>query len=261
MSESIFEPFDPILFGWNTLKGNLQFFAILMIIVSALYYIPGIIQMMLFTESVSAPEAAYLGMIGILLAIFYLVIYQLVELGLVGISLEFRDGKPHEIEDLFKNYRLFPNFLAATIIYGFMVAIGFIFFIIPGIYLALKYMFYGYLIVDKGLGPIEALRESGRMTDGAKKNIIVYWLTLWCGMIVIMLILGLFVAAPAGFIAAAISKDLVPVFVAIANIITMIINLLIIVPITKLSMADVYRILEARLMAVASESIPDQAEA
>jgi hypothetical protein len=61
--------------------------------------------------------------------------------------------------------------------------------------------------------------------------------------------------------AAAISKDLVPVFVAIANILTMIINLLIIVPITKLSMADVYRILETRLMAVASESIPDQAEA
>jgi uncharacterized membrane protein len=136
----------------------------------------------------------------ILSAIIYLIIYQVVELGLVGISLEFRDGNPHEIEDLFKNYRLFPNFLAATIIYGFMVAIGFILLIVPGIYLALKYMFYGYLIVDKGLGPIEALKESGRMTQGAKKNIIVYWLTLWCGMIVIMLILGLFVAAPAGFI-------------------------------------------------------------
>jgi len=53
----------------------------------------------------------------------------------------------------------------------------------------------------------------------------------------------------------------VPVFVVIANIITMIINLLIIVPIAKLSMADVYRILEARLMAVASESIPAPAEA
>jgi uncharacterized membrane protein len=260
MSESIFEPFDPILFGWNTLKGNLQFFAILMIIVSALYYIPVIIQMF-FSNTVSPPEAASLGAIGILLAIIYPIIYQLVELGLVGISLEFRDDKPHEIKDLFKNYRLFPNFLAATIIYSFMVAIGFILLIVPGIYLALKYMFYGYLIVDKGLGPIEALKESGRMTQGAKKNIIVYWLTLWCGMIVIMLILGLFVAAPAGFIAAAISKDLVPVFVAIANIITMIINLLIIVPITKLSMADVYRILETRLMAVASESIPDQAEA
>jgi hypothetical protein len=260
MSESIFEPFDPILFGWNALKGNIQFFAILMIIVSALYYIPVIIQMFFF-NTVSPPKAVSQETIGILSAIIYLIIYQVVELGLVGISLEFRDGKPHEIEDLFKNYRLFPNFLAATIIYGFMVAIGFIFLIVPGIYLALKYMFYGYLIVDKGLGPIEALRESGRMTQGAKKNLIVYWLTLWCGMIVIMLILGLFVAAPAGYIAAAISKDLVPVFVAIANIITMIINLLIIVPITKLSMADVYRILETRLMAVVSELIPDQAEA
>jgi uncharacterized membrane protein len=261
MSDSIFEPFDPIRYAWNTLKSSWQFFAVLMFIVAALYFIPSVIQMMFLSKTVSPPEAFSLEMISILLAIIYVIVYQVAELGLLSIALEFRDGKSHEIEDLFKNYRLFPNFFAATIIYGFLVAIGFVFFIVPGIYLALKYQFYSYLIVDRGLGPIEALRESARMTEGAKKDVFVFWLTLGCSIFVIMLLLEIFIAIPVGFITAAISKDLVPIFVLVANLISMIINLLIIVPITKLSMSDVYRILEARLTASATASAPAPAPA
>ena len=259
MSDKIFEPFDPILFGWNTLKSNLSFFTVLMVIVAGLYYIVPLIQMIFMSDMVSTPQASMLW-VGILSAFLYLIIYQVSELGLITIALEFRDDVAHNIEDLFKNYRLFPNFLIATIIYGLMVAIGFILFIIPGIYLSLKYLFYGYLIVDRGLGPIEALKESGRMTDGAIKDLIVYLLTLWCGSAVIMMILGIFIIAPLGFISAAISKELAAGFAVIVNLISIIFNLLIIMSITKLSMADVYRTLEAR-SAAASLFDGDQEEA
>ena len=249
MSNNIFEPMDPIRFGWNTLKSNIRFFVVLMVIVAALYYFPALIQMMFLSKALSLPEAFSLEIIAIFLAVVYVIIYQVAELGLLSIALNFRDGKTPEIEDLFRNYRLFLKYFAASIIYGLMVAVGSIFLIVPGIYLALKYMFYGYLIVDKGLGPIDALKESGRMTEGAKKDLLVFWLTLGCSIIVIMIFLGLFIAIPVGVITAAFSKNLVPIIALVANLISMIINLLIVVPITKLSMADIYRTLQVRLAA------------
>jgi uncharacterized membrane protein len=59
-----------------------------------------------------------------------------------------------------------------------MVAIGFVFLIVPGIYLAVKYQFYDYLIVDKGMGPIEAIKRSGVLTEGVKWNLVLFWLAL-----------------------------------------------------------------------------------
>jgi uncharacterized membrane protein len=252
MSSKIFEPFDPIRFGWNTLKDNMKFFAVLMIIVAVLYNIPTVIQIGFFSNDLTPERASYLGVIAIALVIIYMLIYQVVELGLLGIALEFRDGQPHKIEDLFKNLHLFPRFIAASIIYGLMVTAGFFLLIVPGVYLAIKYQFYGYLIIDKGMGAIEALRESARITEGAKKDILIFWLTLGCSIAVIMWILAIFIALPMGVITAAISKDLLPVFALVSNLVSTAINIMIVVPITKLSTADVFRILQARLTASAA---------
>jgi uncharacterized membrane protein len=133
-----------------------------------------------------------------------------------------------------------------------MITVGLFLLVVPGVYLALKYQFYGYLIVDKGLGAVEALRESGRITEGAKKDILIFWLTLGCSMAVIMLLLGVFIAIPAGFITATISKNLVPSFILASNLVSMAIKLMIVVPITKLATADVYRILQVRLTSSAA---------
>ena len=75
-----------------------------------------------------------------------------------------------------------------------------------------------------------------------------------------MMILGIFIIAPLGFISAAISKEIAAGFAVLVNLIWMIINLLIIMSITKLSMADVYRTMEARSVG-ASLSHGDQEDA
>jgi uncharacterized membrane protein len=251
MSSKIFEPFDPIRFGWNTLKGDMKFFAMLMIIVAVLYNISDVIPIGIFSNDLPSARASDLEVLAIALAIIYLLIYQVVELGLLGIALEFRDGQPYKIEDLFKNLQLFPRFFVATIIYGLMVSVGLLLLIVPGVYLAIKYQFYGYLIIDKGMGAIEALRESARITEGAKKDILVFWLTLGCSIAVIMWILAIFIAVPIGVITAAISKELLPAFAVVSNLVSTAINIMIVVPITKLATADVFRILQARLTASA----------
>ena len=44
--------------------------------------------------------------------------------------------------------------------------------------LILKYQFYEYLIVDKGTGPVEAVKRNGILTDGVKRNLVLFWLML-----------------------------------------------------------------------------------
>ncbi|HEX7444847.1 MAG TPA: hypothetical protein VF300_00510, partial [Methanothrix sp.] len=167
-----------------------------------------------------------------------------------------------EIRDLYSSKPIvLVNYLVAGFFYGLMVVIGLLLLIVPGIYLGLKYQFFGYLIVDRGMGPFEALKESGRLTDGAKKDLFVFWLALICGILVIMLVLGLLVALPVGLMMAVISEDLVPIFVIVVSLITTIINIMVIAPITELAMADIYKTLQTRLAALATASSQAPVEA
>jgi len=46
------------------------------------------------------------------------------------------------------------------------------------VYLFLKYQFYGYVIVERVSGPLEALKESSRLTEGMLKNLFIFWLEI-----------------------------------------------------------------------------------
>jgi hypothetical protein len=127
-----------------------------MIIVGVLYNLPGLISMAMSyvmlpdpaSGSFSSETTGLLALFAVIIAIISLIIFILLEVVFSRSPLNFRDGKVPDVEDLFRGYPHFLNYLAASILYGLMVAIGLILLIIPGIYLALKYQFYGYLIVD-----------------------------------------------------------------------------------------------------------------
>ena len=81
----------------------------------------------------------------------------------LGVKAEEEGQKPQETE--------ISTYLLAVVsgfLYQLIVWIGLILFIIPGIYWSIKYMFYYFYIVDEDRGPIEALSESGDLTDGYK---------------------------------------------------------------------------------------------
>ena len=248
MSHNVFDPIDPIRFGWNTLKSNLKFFFVLMVIVAVLYNLPSLIWTLVLSEAAASDSSIIIAVFA-LIAVASGIIYLVMELGLLDISLSFRDGLLPQIQDLFRQYPLLLKYLAAYIIYSLMVFIGFMLLIVPGIYLGLKYQFYGYLIVDKRLGPIEALKESSRMTSGAIMNLFVFWLSLYCGIAIIMIIFMIFITIPLGLMAQASSPDMVLILSTIFSFIISVIAVLVILPITKLATADIYRILEARLAA------------
>ena len=75
-------------------------------------------------------------------------------------------GERPEVNDLAKVLENYWNILLASIITGFIIFVGFILLIIPGIIFACKLAFVPYLVIDKKMEPVAAVQESWRLTNG-----------------------------------------------------------------------------------------------
>jgi len=84
-----------------------------------------------------------------------------------SLLLVIRDKRKPEVGDLFSQMKLFLPLLAFSIVVGIAIFIGFLILVLPGIIAILAlYFFCLYLLplmTDKGLGVIEAAKESSRM--------------------------------------------------------------------------------------------------
>jgi Tfp pilus assembly protein PilE len=93
---------------------------------------------------------------------------------------------------------IFWKYLGASILLGLIIIVGFILLVIPGIIASIVFGFTLYLVVDKGLGPIEALKESARLTKGNRWRMFAFQGA--SGIIALLgficLVLGIFVAIP-----------------------------------------------------------------
>ena len=94
-------------------------------------------------------------------------------LGLTLIGLNLLRGKDANVGQLFsQSGTKLLRLIGASFLYGLMVAVGLVFFIVPGIYLATRFMFYQTAIVDKDLGVIDSLKYSSELTRSNKWSII-----------------------------------------------------------------------------------------
>lgn len=107
------------------------------------------------------------------------------------------DIKNASLRDLWQPEK-FWYYLGASILLFLAVGGGFILLIVPGIIFGLMFSFATYLVIDRGLSPMEAMRESRRITYGHK------WMLFGLGLLSILvallglicLIVGIFVAMP-----------------------------------------------------------------
>lgn len=110
------------------------------------------------------------------------------------------------IKDIFakySNYKMFLNYIIASVIQGIIVLAGLFLLIVPGIYLSIRLQFYKFLIVDKGdIGPIMALKESWRMTENHTWNLFLFTLLIILLNIVGAMLfgIGLFVTVPVSIV-------------------------------------------------------------
>lgn len=195
MTTNKFSKKEAIGFGWGVMKNNFWFFVGILLISGLVNFIGNIAEIFLKGK----PLSIFLfQVIGIIFGI-------IIEMGLIKICLKFYDQKKPKFSELFLQYPLFFKMLFGRILYGLIVILGLILLIIPGIILSIKFYFFEYFIVDKGLGPIEALKRSWRLTKGAGWNLFLLFLLL--GLInflgTICFLVGLFATIPTAMLATA----------------------------------------------------------
>lgn len=116
-------------------------------------------------------EAAGMGAGGILIGLFSLVYGLFVvgplSYGMAYIFLKVIRGEKFNVADMFDCFKSnYLNILLANILTGAIIIAGIIVFVIPGIIFACKLAFVPYLVMDKKLEVIEAVKTSWNMTRG-----------------------------------------------------------------------------------------------
>jgi uncharacterized membrane protein len=89
-----------------------------------------------------------------------------IDYGMAFAYLKAARGNKIEVSDVFEAFKNYWNAVLASLLVGAIVVIGFVLLIIPGIIFACKLAFTPYLVVDRKMEAIEAIKESWRMTNG-----------------------------------------------------------------------------------------------
>lgn len=108
------------------------------------------------------------------------------------------DGEKVSFGQLWGQFGKVLSFLVTQIFVVFIVILGLLLFIIPGIIWGIKYSFVPYIMADKKVGPMEALKQSGAITQGVKWKLLVFNIVMGLVMVagVLALGVGVLVALP-----------------------------------------------------------------
>lgn len=183
---------ESISFGWETFKKDPWFFVGA---TAALTIFSMIVNML---TSGGHGGGSFLGFLISLLA------STVVTIAYARLALSSADGAHVGWDGLWAPQYFF-NMLGATILQSVIVLIGLVLLIVPGIIASLILSMTQLSVVDKTLNPIEALKESYRLTKGHLWQLFLFMLVLVLMNLVglLALVVGLLVTLPVSLIAVA----------------------------------------------------------
>jgi len=152
---------EALAFGWKETSQKLGFFVVASFIFA---FVPLLITLSIIIIVATLTE----GLSGYLLIAFggLFILYMLSIAGFLTILLKtLREERP-SFRDFLGKWKYVPRLTAGCILYFLAVLAGLILFIVPGLILFVRLYFFNLLIIDKGMGPIRALKESYAMTKG-----------------------------------------------------------------------------------------------
>ncbi len=205
MAASKFSKGEAIRFGFEKAKQNWKFFIPVVLIAGLVNFSPRVGPQVNWVPGQVFDQAMIPTMlIGIILEVAYWILELIIGMGMIVIALKFVDGKKAQLGDLITTKPLL-NYALASILYGLITILGFILLIIPGIIFTTRLQFYSYLIVEKNMKPIEALKKSWQITKSNTWQLFLFGILL--GLIILAgalaLVVGLFIAIPTTMIASA----------------------------------------------------------
>ncbi len=198
-----FDPVEEVKAGWEIFKPGIGMlygsYALMVGVQIAMQVVVSIMQWLL-SQSGSATDVA---LVSVILSLASSVISVWLGLGLIRIVLDLVDGHKSELTRLFSQSGVLVQAIIAGILSGLIIAIGFMLLVIPGIIFAMKLQFVSSLIIDKKLGPIAAIKESWRITDGSLGNLFIFLVLLLVLNFVAMLLLliPLLITLPVSYVA------------------------------------------------------------
>lgn len=131
------------------------------------------------------------GVFGTFINIADFVVQIIIGMGSTLILLRIYDQVETDYTDLLEPIRLFWKYLVATLLVLLVTVFGLLLFIVPGIIAGIALLFVTYLVIDRDLGPVEAMKESLRITNGHRWNIVLFLLLILALNIVGALFLGI----------------------------------------------------------------------
>jgi uncharacterized membrane protein len=141
--------------------------------------------------------------VSVIVGVLNFVVQVFIGMGLINVALRAHDSiETLELKDLWVP-AMFWKYLFATIFASAITLIGFVLLIIPGLIAMAALVFVPYIVMDRSMGPIEAIKESFSMTKGNRLKLffLIIVLALLNLLGAIALLVGLLITVPVSVIA------------------------------------------------------------
>jgi len=188
-------PIETVKEAWAGLKGFKTTFWLAGLVYMAIFVVVGLV---LGGLSFLAADSSFAIVAAILEQLLSMLILGPLGAGFYMLAIKFSVGSRIEVGELFKYFhKTIPIFLMTLLMYV-TVIIGFILLIVPGIYLLIAYSFAIPLMVEKNMGPWEALNTSRKILTHKWFNMFGFSFVVAGVMIVgtLALVVGLLWAIP-----------------------------------------------------------------
>jgi uncharacterized membrane protein len=185
--------------GFNRNAGTLVGFTVLAAVVLGLLQA---LQYGLISAGTNNPDS--LGGISVLLfgiVLLQAIVSMVFSIALLDGGLQSVRGRTLAFPDLFARVAEVPNLVGLQLFGGLAVALGLLAFAVPGIYLAVAYVFAGMALVDRPQSFVDALNSSRRLVTPHWFDVTLFLLAV-LGVVVLgylACLVGGFVSVPVGF--------------------------------------------------------------
>jgi hypothetical protein len=127
----------------------------------------------------------------------------ILQMGMINIALKVYNGESFDLPDFFQTKGNIIQFFIGSFCYSASVLAGILLLIFPAFIWGTKFSFFDVRIVDTGIDGIDGFKDSGKITDGSKMELLMLYLLLLAIQVggLICLLIGLIPAQIICFLA------------------------------------------------------------
>jgi len=194
LTEEVFSSRDVLKLAWQQVRSDIYYFVKLMAVFALVWLVPKYISDQLIATSYGLAFITSLAAVGLQIGVV---------LGLIGICLKIAQGMRPPLAELFAYFHLLWKYILASLLYAMVIFVGLLLLVIPAFVWGVKYSLFAFFIVDKKVGPLEALRFSAEATRGHMLTIFIFLLILLVinFLCALLLGIGLLISLPVTYLA------------------------------------------------------------